>query len=248
MKKYYVIYKITNLINDKIYIGAHITNNVNDSYLGSGTTIINAVKKYGSINFKKEIIFFLDDKEKMYDKEKEIVNEEFVKRRDNYNNKIGGIGGWDHIDSSGENNPMKNPVTAKKVGVSLSKTLNEKLQNDEEYAIKFREKSRKGGLTHIGRKDSEETKAKRTASLKATIMNYPKKYKLIHKDKTKTLHSTMSEICEVYQLSRNVLTKWLNKGIIEKTKTATRVSTEGYNCYGYSIELIKNNIEFEGDK
>lgn len=49
------IYKTTNLINQKIYIGQH-TKSKDDSYLGSGLLILRAIKKYGKQNFKKEII------------------------------------------------------------------------------------------------------------------------------------------------------------------------------------------------
>jgi hypothetical protein len=54
---YYLIYKITNLINNKIYIGKHITKDKNDDYMGSGKLITRAIEKYGLENFKKEIIF-----------------------------------------------------------------------------------------------------------------------------------------------------------------------------------------------
>lgn len=37
-KKYYLIYQITNLINNKIYIGQHVTSKIDDHYMGSRST------------------------------------------------------------------------------------------------------------------------------------------------------------------------------------------------------------------
>jgi len=49
-----IIYKTTNLINGKYYIGKQQV--YTKSYLGSGTALKHAIKKYGRKNFKKEIL------------------------------------------------------------------------------------------------------------------------------------------------------------------------------------------------
>jgi hypothetical protein len=49
-----IIYKTTNLINGRIYVGKHHL--INSSYLGSGLLLDKAVKKYGKNNFKRDIL------------------------------------------------------------------------------------------------------------------------------------------------------------------------------------------------
>jgi hypothetical protein len=93
-----IIYKTTNLINGKYYIGKDHANDPN--YLGSGGRLQKAIKKYGRKNFKKEIICHCKDLEDLAKTEKEIVTEEICKDSMSYNIALGGHGGnaligWD---------------------------------------------------------------------------------------------------------------------------------------------------------
>lgn len=91
--KYYV-YKTTNKVNGKIYVGVHKSENIEkDSYLGSGYILKEAIEKYGKENFERKILFEFDNSVDAFNKEKEIVNEEFVDRDDTYNTALGGFGG-----------------------------------------------------------------------------------------------------------------------------------------------------------
>jgi hypothetical protein len=103
MKMIYYLYEIKNTINNKIYVGVHQTTDINDKYMGSGTVINNAYKKYGKDLFVKTILEYFDNREDMIRREIEIVNEEFLARSDTYNVRRGGTGGFDYINKNGLN-------------------------------------------------------------------------------------------------------------------------------------------------
>lgn len=66
------IYKITNKLNNKVYIGKDTTNNSN--YFGSGKLITYALKKYGVENFDKVILEECDSNQTLCEREKYWIN------------------------------------------------------------------------------------------------------------------------------------------------------------------------------
>lgn len=58
--------------------------------MGSGTKIKAAIKKYGLINFRKDILFDFNTENEMKLKEEELVNNLFLARKDVYNIVQGG--------------------------------------------------------------------------------------------------------------------------------------------------------------
>ena len=93
---YYIIYKTTNKINGKYYIGMHKTDDLEDGYLGSGTHLCNALNKYGKENFEREILEYCNSDEEMHNAEARYITEDVVNDKSSYNLKLGGEGGWDY--------------------------------------------------------------------------------------------------------------------------------------------------------
>lgn len=87
-----VIYKITNQVNSKIYIGQDKHNN--PVYLGSGKILHLAFQKHGIENFNKEIIEECESKEHLDEREKYWINfYNSTDRNIGYNIALGGEGG-----------------------------------------------------------------------------------------------------------------------------------------------------------
>lgn len=89
-RKYNYFYKITNNLNNHYYYGIHSTDNIDDGYMGSGTRLHLAYKKYGIENFTKEILKYFDTREEASEYEAEMVTEQLVKDKSCYNRIVGG--------------------------------------------------------------------------------------------------------------------------------------------------------------
>lgn len=73
MKRVGYVYKTTNLINKRPYIGKKTSSKVDSNYLGSGLLIKRAINKYGSSAFRLEILAWSKDKEELNQLEKEYI-------------------------------------------------------------------------------------------------------------------------------------------------------------------------------
>ena len=92
-KNIHYIYKTTCDVTGKWYVGMHSTNNLEDGYLGSGDRLRYSIRKYGKDKHTKEILEYLDSREELAKREREIVNKELIKEYLCMNLVVGGEGG-----------------------------------------------------------------------------------------------------------------------------------------------------------
>ena len=147
---HYTIYKTTNLLNGKFYIGKHQTANPDDTYLGSGKALEAAINKYGRDNFKKEVLYIFDSEIAMNSKEKELITESLVNDPKSYNLGIGGEGG-PHF--KGRKHTIK---SRQKMG-----RLNQKLS--KEHRDKISEANRRRVLSYEAIRNMSEATKRRWA-------------------------------------------------------------------------------------
>ena len=166
----YIVYKITNELNNKIYVGVHRTLDINDRYMGSGKRIKRAIKKYGVENFSKEILYVFDNEEEMLTKEFEIVNETFIVDDNNYNIVLGGNVNsclFTASDEERQDFARLGAIEANKNGANVRGSLKHLhlLETDETYRNRWL-LSLKGNQKWLGKTHSEETKKQMSESHK----------------------------------------------------------------------------------
>lgn len=193
-KEFYgYIYLTTNLVNNKKYIGQH-KGKPNDSYLGSGIHIKQAIKKYGKENFKKEVLEYANSQEELNELEIKIIALHNAVEDKNYYNVaiggytpvvVGGMKGKKHTEETkqklrelnmGENNPM--------FGKYGELNPNYGSQHSEETKKKISETRIEKGVAKgennpmYGKKHSEESRRKMSDSLKGREMSEETRLKI----------------------------------------------------------------------
>jgi hypothetical protein len=150
---FYTIYKTTNLLNGKFYIGKHKTKNLNDGYLGSGKLLKRAIKKYGIENFHKEILFEFRSEKHMNALEKILVVPDL---EINYNLCDGGKGGFGYINCNKLNFDINSSVHKNILSVSRKKGGDNKYKK---YGVFMSEAFKQAGKTSFkGKLHKKETK------------------------------------------------------------------------------------------
>lgn len=170
---YGYIYKTTNLVTGQMYIGMRKFYKDEDSYIGSGKVLKQAIKKYGKLSFKKETLEECSTFEEMCEAEiKWISHFDAVNNPSFYNIAYGGHGGcsestkeywsqftpeerkkmrrWGRSPVNGDNNPMygkkHSDETKKLIG---SKSVNRNWHKPDHHGSK-NPKSKKAIITING--------------------------------------------------------------------------------------------------
>jgi hypothetical protein len=123
---YIFVYQTICEVNNKSYIGVHKTENIDDGYIGCGVYsrsdaefskrplfFHRAVKKHGYNSFRRYILSFYDTYEEALEEEKYLVDEEWVKNKNNYNTAVGGRGSTTKWMSEEEKTRWKNNIKEK---------------------------------------------------------------------------------------------------------------------------------------
>ncbi len=147
---YGYIYKTTNLINNRSYIGQKKSKTFCSTYYGSGILLEKALQKYGKDNFKIEILCWAENKSKLNYLEIECIKKYSAENL--YNISEGGTGG-----DTTSNHPNKEEII-KKRAVGL-KHWHESLTEEQRYIKNKNIQSSKKGKSngHEGFTRSPET-------------------------------------------------------------------------------------------
>jgi hypothetical protein len=160
-----IIYKTTNLINGKFYVGKDEKNNPN--YLGSGINLHRTIKKYGKENFIKETIEVCSTKEELNEREKYWIKETKAQEL-GYNIADGGWGGNTYDEETRQR--ISQEFKGRKVDpktVEKAKKTREKRKKENPDAYKMSDEQKQIlSKTHKGKVHPEEWRQRQSEVMK----------------------------------------------------------------------------------
>jgi len=204
-EKMWVVYKTTNTVNNKVYIGVHGDYTGKYEYLGSGKALKSAIKKYGRENFSHSIIKLFRTATEAFEYEKIIVDAEFVSDPNTYNLTCGGTG------NSVVSNKTKEKIGNANTGKSHCKWITNgtenlliKLDNVEEFISVNSD-------WYYGRVIPEEVRIKLSEIRKGKPSHRKGKIGVVTEEtKEKTRQSMLKKFQEGYQVHNAELRKEKN--------------------------------------
>lgn len=227
-----IIYKTTNKINNKCYIGIHRTQNINDGYLGSGILLKKAINKYGTPSFTREILFEYNDCDEnlAWAKERELVNKEFVLSNATYNLSIGG---YKMPVLFGRHNPFYGKTHSKETidKIKETRTKNDRWLLSEEHKVKIGLASSKMWQDENFKKRTIE---KRIAMGRKLTEEHRKILSDYHKNKIVTdearLNMSKAQRKRFDSMTKEEKLNWYNNTFTEERASKISESLKGREC------------------
>lgn len=255
MKNYvFTVYKVTNSVNGKFYIGVHKTRNPYDSYMGSGEGIKLAIKKYGKDKFVKEVLFIFEDACTAYAKEAEIVTHSLVESGNCYNRYIGGFGRGievaNRLKLNNKNKPADHFLKFKEGFLKWAKERKDNPEYSDEFLLErfAAEGSINSTVKSLGR-NSTTLKSRLSKLLKTTYGQIPKikrqsTKKIIlcccgrEKKYSSTHCATCSNLLKVKFSDDDIIKAW--EGCDRIVDVATKLGYKNPNNIGKAVYRIKS--------
>lgn len=200
------IYKTTNLINGKIYVGQRKIYSGYVNYLGSGTAINNAINKYGKENFKRDVLEYcifedVDRKEISWIDKLDARNKQI-----GYNIALGGLCGSEDMKLSQEH--IQKLIEANTGRTHTPEELEKMRQANigRKHTKETKDKLRKLSLgrispnkgMHMSQEQKEKLRISRTGTKQSEETIMKKRLKATGKIRTKETKEKMSLVRKKY--------------------------------------------------
>jgi len=240
--QYHLIYKTTNIINNKSYVGQHRTTVLDDGYLGSGILIRNAFKKYGKENFRKDIIYISFNGQDLCEKEAHFI--------ELFNTHVS-VGGYNLM--KGDKSSIYHDDSSKlKISLAMTGSKNPFFGKKHKNETRERMKGRKLGTSKwrrlnqfnesnpfYGKKHTEEYKQRQRELNSGENNSQSKIYEMTSPNGITfkfTLKCNFVKFCSDNNISATRLTKFMNSGpVVYKNDHTLKSTTEGWSLNSYKI-------------